>query len=514
MTSQRHFRFRTDTGAADATPTWGANEDSNTFTPGTSPFRLRFSIENPTHVATGSLPYEIYLSKNGGAYAAITTSSTNGLKSADAGSDADNTSIFIPRLTTPVWTPLAGATIDLDFANGQVYPSGAFTDYLSCSRASNGYSENADGTLTQFSSNALRITDLGLLVEDARTNLVLQSDAFSNSSYWLATVLGVAADAANAPDGTATADKLTVTGSDSERIQGAEVGANVFTCTSGTVYSISIFAKAGSGATWCNLLLGDFATSFVRVWFNLSGGGTVGSNSVIGNGVLDSASIEAKANGWYRLAIRCHFTATLSLCRLAFYPCEGGDGLTTTTNADFQYVWGAQAEEASFPSSYIPTTTASATRAADAVLIGGSLSTVLKAELGATASVFVDIISHVSPPSGEIIAENSLDYTLFETDGTNNNKVQSLNAFGTIDATFGSGNFSTGGKLGHTYDANGRSLVANAGTVVSDTHRWVPLGDLYLGSVGATNFWSGYIRRIAAWDSRLSDTIIQSLTVP
>jgi hypothetical protein len=39
------------------------------------------------------------MSKNGGAYAPVTTTSTNGVKSTDAGSDVDNTIITIPRLT-------------------------------------------------------------------------------------------------------------------------------------------------------------------------------------------------------------------------------------------------------------------------------------------------------------------------------------------------------------------------------------------------------------------------------
>ena len=57
-------------------------------------------------------------------------------------------------------------------------PNSAYNDdgvvdaytYLSCSRASIGYAKTQAGTLTQFGNNQLRITDLGLLVEDARTN--------------------------------------------------------------------------------------------------------------------------------------------------------------------------------------------------------------------------------------------------------------------------------------------------------------------------------------------------------
>jgi len=70
-----------------------------TFNPGASAFRIRFSLENTGANFTG--PFEIYASKNGGAYAAVTTSSTMGVKSASASSDGDNTALDVQRLTTP-----------------------------------------------------------------------------------------------------------------------------------------------------------------------------------------------------------------------------------------------------------------------------------------------------------------------------------------------------------------------------------------------------------------------------
>src|SRR4029450_7617101 len=58
-----------------------------------------------------------------------------------------------------------------------------FTDYLSITRASTGYVTNSDGTLTSFGTNTLRIGNgTGLLVEDARTNLVLRSRDLTNAS--------------------------------------------------------------------------------------------------------------------------------------------------------------------------------------------------------------------------------------------------------------------------------------------------------------------------------------------
>jgi hypothetical protein len=70
------------------------------FNPGTSPFRLRFSISNLAGGAN-TLNYTLHASKNGGPYQLVTPTSTMGVKSNDAGSDADGTSILVPRLTMP-----------------------------------------------------------------------------------------------------------------------------------------------------------------------------------------------------------------------------------------------------------------------------------------------------------------------------------------------------------------------------------------------------------------------------
>ena len=89
---QSHFRFRTDTLAVDSTPTWAAAEDVN-FNPGLPTFRLRVKIANTGPTDLAAVPWQIYASKNGGAYAPVTTTSTMGVKSVDAGASADETPI-------------------------------------------------------------------------------------------------------------------------------------------------------------------------------------------------------------------------------------------------------------------------------------------------------------------------------------------------------------------------------------------------------------------------------------
>ncbi len=91
FTVQEHYRIRDDTTAADpGTPNWITTEDqsaSETIATDTT-FRIRFVVAN-TGDANANSPYQLFVSKNGGSYGAVTTSSTGGAQSADAGSSAD-----------------------------------------------------------------------------------------------------------------------------------------------------------------------------------------------------------------------------------------------------------------------------------------------------------------------------------------------------------------------------------------------------------------------------------------
>src|SRR5215471_12246227 len=79
---------------------------------------------------------------------------------------------------------LGGASVDLDFTNARYFggSGGSVTSYLSITRASAAYAKTQVGTLTAFSSNQLRITDRGLLIEDAVTNINPNSQTFSSWS--------------------------------------------------------------------------------------------------------------------------------------------------------------------------------------------------------------------------------------------------------------------------------------------------------------------------------------------
>jgi hypothetical protein len=97
------------------------------------------------------------------------------------------------------------------------------------------------------------------------------------------------------------------------------------------------------------------------VFFNLTGSGSTASLS--GSGA--TASIEALANGWYRCIL--NVPATLAVGALIQYGLTvAGANNYTGDGTSGLFLWGAQIEASTAHSSYIPTTTAVATRQSDA----------------------------------------------------------------------------------------------------------------------------------------------------
>jgi hypothetical protein len=81
-------------------------------------------------------------------------------------------------------------------------------------------------------------------------------------------------------------------------------------------------------------------------------------------GNTNTPSITPVGNGWYRCSIT--YTATAA-SDLIIFNVANGDGVFSFAgdNTSGIYLWGAQLEAGAFATSYIPTTTATVTRAAD-----------------------------------------------------------------------------------------------------------------------------------------------------
>jgi len=254
-----------------------------------------------------------------------------------------------------------GNGIQYEFTRGQYWlGSGltAWSNVLADTRNSDALFDNTAGVYKLFGPNVPAITDRGLYPGGQRTNLIPYSRDFDS---WVPQgAAAVSADAATAPDGTVTADKLYIPTVETNTCQ---VTTNV-TAANSTVYTYSVFAKM-DGARWCSIALQSAFVSNGRAWFDLQSG-VVGTKQA----GLTSSSITAYADGWYRISVTFTSLGTAAGSRSVYVTAVGADNATTLTSdgTNGQLLWGADLVTSAFASPPIVTEGAAATRLADSIV--------------------------------------------------------------------------------------------------------------------------------------------------
>lgn len=427
------------------------------------------------------------------------------------------------NLRTPWW--LSNASIDLDFRNQRYYdsslavgsrPLAPLSSYLSCTRASTGYAKKADGSLASFANNTLRITDLGLLVEDVRTNSIFPSADFSG---WNIVDSTITTNASTAPDGTLTANKL-VGNATSNADHSVWWSASLSTGT----YAFSIFVKA-AGAGWAYFMAIDASNNRYSINVDLTTG-AITSTSTDLSPSSPTASVEAYGNGWFRISIVMGGSTGSNSIQVGMStsatPTWSGTGHNNAqSNGDGSsgiYIWGAQIEGGGFASSYIPTTSATVTRAFDAVPLSGAAATTLSLS---AASCKVDVGQMLGPTQAILVTRSETGtQSWFRVDQPASfNGVDLWNNSADVKATFGNSALwpdTTVKRVAFAWDGTGRSVVANGGTVGTDAgaigSNSTPELCTSQGSNNLVIF--GYIQRFTLWNTRLADATLQAFTVP
>ena len=271
-------------------------------------------------------------------------------------------------MTIKALYPNVRPSLDLNFARTR-----ALDPRITFTRASTGTFVGSDGLIKNAASGAARFDhnpttgeSLGLLVEEARTNSVLNSINLSPSSVYIGASGGLYTFTPNqttAPDGTNTAGSIVFTTS---RCGFAIQNTGV----SSTTITVNLFAKyiPNSVNTHVRIQLAPSGGTNNYGLFNLTNGTFSVDSSV------SSVSMTPFPNGWYR----CSVTATHSTTwlqnsgdiRIWFHGATPQE--SPINNTDGTYVWGVQLEAGSFPTSYIPTSGATVTRAADGASITGA----------------------------------------------------------------------------------------------------------------------------------------------
>ncbi len=403
-----------------------------------------------------------------------------------------------------------GASDVWDFVDNSYMRAGVVTTNagLTVTRASDGYAETSDGTLVNFGSGVLRRTDRGVLVEGARTNLILRSQTFTSS--WSSSAAGydsaITNNATTAPDGTNTGNLFA---SQNLGGTGTAILAFLFSATSGTTYTLSFFAKANT-LSWITLFNLAYGANG-HTYFDLG-------NGVIGNvAALNTATITPYANGWYRCSIT--FTATVTgLGEMRAYVADGNNDTTISRDGNTSiFIWGAQLEAASFASSYIPTVASTVTRAADEVLVNPYT-------FPAPFSAYAEYV-----PGGNAASQNTaLSFAVATTNeqvhigkdvgGTNTNEaqlyVQNAGDQAWIRHAAGTANVGATVRQAVRVGANDFASSVGGSAALTDTSGTVPTMDrIRFGTDrGSTAFLFGYLRRAAIFPAALTDAQLQGLT--
>ena len=223
------------------------------------------------------------------------------------------------------------------------------------SRDSSATVVNKDGLIETVGSGEPRIdykddSKGALLLEPSRSNLFQRSEDFTQGWTEARIETPYIADVVS-PNGTLNAYTL-------EMSSGETSGGgiyNVGTSISGD-NSFSVFAKKGNADY---LVLGDTGLDSSRnaVYFNLSNGtiGTEYQNAV--------GEMKYFGNGWYRCTMKYSLTSNAN--KFIYLTNKNGETTNSVVGGDFIYIYGAQLEQGSYPTSYIPTQGSAVTRLAE-----------------------------------------------------------------------------------------------------------------------------------------------------
>ena len=358
----------------------------------------------------------------------------------------------------------------------------------------------------RFDHNPTTGESLGLLVEEARTNLCLQSEDFATT--WTQQRATITTNTTLAPNGTTTADTITGNGATG----GTQSVFQSITVSASTAYTINVYAKAGT-STWMTIQ-GFDGTTNCRAWFDLVNGATGSVETGMSNATITNAG-----GGWYR----CSVVRTTGIISTSLRPQFGqatSNGAEITGGVLTFALWGAQVEAGAFPTSYIPTTTATVTRAADVASITGSnfsswynqTEGTVFAEARTQQSAAAHVLAGFSTgsfASSAYLSKESSNFLVAAPDAAPSN----IN----IGLLSVSSNVGLRAALAFTAGTGSASAVMNGGTVNTDPSTGIPItmSQMAIGSAPwsiGSNSWNGTIKRLTCWPTRLAT--LQAITQP
>lgn len=355
-------------------------------------------------------------------------------------------------------------------------------------RATGATRVNSDGLIEEVAINVPRIDYTGggcgkLLLEPQRTNFVLYSEEFDNA-YWVKNANGVGvvpvvtANQGIAPDGSNTAERV------------------VFDNTGqSTSNDFSLVEK--------NLGSGLSADISISVWVKSNDANNY--NLYFGRTTQKATIIEANQE-WQRY--KFSYNDAFAILSIGLRGTTGSDD-----TADI-LVWGAQLEEGSYATSYIPTVAAAVTRNADAVSKTGISSLIGQTE--GTIFLYFDILSHTRVVGNVLasISDSTVDnrITIFLNTIGDLRIILVANGITELDESITSPFGNT--KIGLAYKSGQNALYINGVEkwTTTDTFTFASVSRFafnnYDGDAGADN----PLKQAIVFPTRLTNSELETLT--
>jgi len=361
----------------------------------------------------------------------------------------------------------------------------------------NGIIQLSSADQPRFDHDPTTGESLGLLVEESRTNLINYSQDFN---FWgTGSTQTLQENAAVSPSGANDATKAIP----STVFESKNLYKNV---SPNATNVCSIYVKA---AGYTNFQARELGAARFYVNFNLS------TSTYVGGGAdYISADITPVGNGWYRCSV-INSTSAVAYS-IAGYP-DGydpgaappkfvGDGTSGI------YIWGAQVEVGSFPTSYIPTTGTALTRSADvASITGTNFSSWYNQSEG---SFYYEGAARNNPLNGLRFVSGTHPRSFLNSGSAGNNNV------GSYDGTYSVGlvggiDWQDGAKAAVSWSSATRTITKDGQvpyTAISNQHN-IAETQVYLNrSSNGTSILSGTIARLTYFPERLPDSTLQAIT--
>jgi len=339
-----------------------------------------------------------------------------------------------------------------------------------------------------------------LLLEPQRTNLITQSEYFEDTN-WVTALSNVTPNEAVSPEGVQNAYKLITTASTGNH----QIDAENITISSGALTG-SVFAKKGANADWLRLRLSGTSNP-PRAWFDLENG-VVGDVDASG-----SATIEDYGNGWYRCSLtEAGNTASGGGGRLQIFINESNS--QTGFNADgdeYHYIYGAQFELGSYPTSYIPTYGSQVTRSEE-------FNNTSFAGIETEGTLFgeVEVVNTGSYGTPMALSFNDFTSNFILVYKTNTNALSARIRFGGLDqCSITSGTLTEGyHKFAFTYREDDCEFFVDGVSIGTDTSVSIPTSlNVIRQNIGAaTNPFEGGTKQLVYFPTALTDSEAIALT--